>query len=425
MSIFTNLVSGLNKSIAGAPKASVVKEITPTTEQIRSRWPVYEDDEVEMAAGVLRSGRVNSLAHGDYTRQFENEFAKMVDMPYGMAVTNGTAALELALRALGVGAGDEVIVTSRSFIASASCVVNCGAEPVFADVDPVTQNISAETVRAVLTPRTRAVIAVHLAGLPCEMDDLCALVEEKRLVLIEDCAQAHGATYKGRKVGSFGHASTFSFCTDKIMSTGGEGGMLLLRNEAHWQRAWSYRDHGKDYELFNKKSTGVRFRWIHNSIGTNFRLTEFQSAIGLQQLAKLDKWLEERRIRAGILDELFEDLPALQTTPRYNHVGHANYKYYVFVRPELLKPDWDRDRILVEAAALGAPCQSGSCPEIYREDAFADGASADQLDICLPNAERLGQTSILLPVDQTLTTAEVRRMGEILRDIVKLATISE
>jgi dTDP-4-amino-4,6-dideoxygalactose transaminase len=291
---------------------------------------------------------------------------------------------------------------------------------VFADVDPVTQNVTAETVGAVLSPRTRAVIVVHLAGLPCEMDELCALVNDKQLFLLEDCAQAHGATYRNRKVGSFGHASAFSFCTDKIMSTGGEGGMLLLRDEAHWRRAWSYRDHGKDHELFTKKSTGVRFRWIHDSIGTNFRLTEFQSAIGLQQLSKLNKWLEERQTRASILDELFEDLEALRTTPRYNHVGHANYKYYAFVRPEKLKPTWDRDRILVEAAALGAPCQAGSCPEIYREGAFASGGDSNA--VCLPNAHALGKTSILLPVDQTLTTAEVRRMGEIMRDIVLSAT---
>ena len=419
MAFFANIVAELSRSFAGAPRADVASQVASAPTQIRSSWPIYEEDEVQLAANVLRSGRVNSLAHGECTKKFQDEFAKYIDMPYAIAVANGTVSLELALRSLGVGPGDEVVVTSRSFIASASCVMTCGATPVFADVDPITQNITAETVRAVLTPKTRAIIAVHLAGLPCEMDELCALTEEKGLFLIEDCAQAHGATYRDRKVGSFGHASAFSFCTDKIMSTAGEGGMVLLRNEAHWRRAWSYKDHGKDYELFTKKSPGLRFRWIHNSIGTNFRITEFQAAIGLKQLSKLDDWLEQRRLRASILDNAFEGLSVVRTTPRWNHIGPAHYKYYIFVRPEKLKPDWTRNRILVEAAARGVPCQSGSCSEIYRERAF--GGGGDDGFVLAPNAHVLGDTSILLPVDHTLKVDDVRQMGAILREVAEEA----
>jgi dTDP-4-amino-4,6-dideoxygalactose transaminase len=301
-------------------------------------------------------------------------------------------------------------------------VVTCGATPIFADVDLVSQNVTAESIRAVLTPRTRAVIVVHLAGMPCEMDDICALVNDKGLYLIEDCAQAHGADYRGRKAGSFGHASVFSFCTDKIISTGGEGGMMLLREEAHWRRAWSYKDHGKDYDLFTKKSPGRHFRWIHNSIGSNFRMTEFQAAIGLRQLTKLEDWLEARRIRADLLDQALRGAKVLRTTPRYNHIRHANYKYYAFVRPENLKPDWSRDRILNEAAAQGAPCQSGGCPEIYRERAFGGGANyVNGAASPTPNARLLGETSILMPIDQTLTLDEVRQMGKIMREVAEEA----
>ncbi len=391
----------------------------PLFRQIRSKWPVYAEDEVEAVTKVLRSGRVNSLQHGDQCRSFEAAFAKSCDMPFGISLANGTLALELALRALEIGPGDEVVVTSRSFVASASCVINAGAEPVFADVDADSQNLTAASVRAALTAKTRAIIVVHLAGYSSEMEDLCALAEEKGLKLIEDCAQAHGATYKDRPVGSFGHAAAFSFCTDKIMSTGGEGGMLLLKDEDVFLRAWSYKDHGKDYALAMQKSSEPQFRWLINSVGTNFRMTEMQAAIGIHQLKKLKFWVEERRSRARILDGMFSDLKAVRLPAARNHIGHAYYKYYMFIRPELLRDGWSRDRILREAAALGAPCGPGSCSEIYLEKAFTDRAAGHPR---FPVAKSLGETSILLPVDQTLSLSDVREMGDILRYVVLQAT---
>jgi dTDP-4-amino-4,6-dideoxygalactose transaminase len=392
----------------------------PLFRHVRSKWPVYDEDEVEAVVKVLRSGRVNSLQHGDQCRSFESAFAESCGMPHAISLANGTLALELALRALGVGPGDEVVVTPRSFVASASCVVNAGAEPVFADVDPDSQSLTAASVRAVLTDKTRAIIVVHLAGYSCELDELCALAAEKGLKLIEDCAQAHGATYKDRPVGSFGDAAAFSFCTDKIMSTGGEGGMLLLKDEQAFLRAWSYKDHGKDYALAMQKSTEPQFRWLISSVGTNFRMTEMQAAIGLLQLRKLRCWVEERRARARILDGIFSDLKVFRVPNARNHIGHSYYKYYVFVRPENLREGWSRDRILREAAALGAPCGPGSCSEIYREKAFVERAAGEHPRF--PVAKTLGETSILLPVDQTIPLGDVREMGEILRYVALQAT---
>ena len=393
----------------------------PMFRPVRSKWPVYEEDEVEAVARVLRSGRVNSLQHGDQCRRFETAFAESCGMPHAISLANGTLALELALRALGVGLGDEVVVTPRSFVASASCVVNAGAEPVFADVDPESQSLTAASVRAVLTEKTRAIIVVHLAGYSSELDELCALAAECGLKLIEDCAQAHGATYKGRPVGSFGDASAFSFCTDKIMSTGGEGGMLLLKDDDAFLRAWSYKDHGKDYALTMQKSTEPQFRWLIHSVGTNFRMTEMQAAIGLLQLSKLGRWVEERRARARILDGVFAGLKAIRIPAAGDHIGHSYYKYYAFVRNEHLREGWSRDRILREATALGAPCGPGSCSEIYLEKAFAD--RIDGPHPRFPVAKALGETSILLPVDQTIPLADVREMGEILRYVALQATV--
>lgn len=386
---------------------------------VRSTWPQYDDDEISAVSEILKSGRVNALQHGDNCSAFESEFAQLCQMPHAIAVANGTLGLELALRGLQVGPGDEVIVTARSFIASASCIVNCGASAVFADIDLTSQNISAETVKSVMTERTRAIIAVHLAGHPCDMDPLCALAQEHGIAIIEDCAQAHGATYKGRPIGSFGSASVFSFCTDKIMSTGGEGGMLLLRDMDAYRRAWSYKDHGKDYDLVKQKSSGNAFRWIHTSIGSNFRMTEMQAAIGLRQLKKLEIWIEQRRQRAAVLFDALEDLAAIRVHRPSNQVGHSFYKFYAFIDPAKLKPDWSRDRILLEAKRLGVPCQSGSCPEIYLEQAFNND---NDKSVSLPNAKSLGVTSILLPVDPTLSIEDVEYMGQTLRLVVETAT---
>jgi Predicted pyridoxal phosphate-dependent enzyme apparently involved in regulation of cell wall biogenesis len=332
-------------------------------------WPYFAEDEIEAAVRVLRSGKVNYWT-GQEGRLFEQEFAQFAGCRYAVALANGSVALELALLALGIGEGDEVVVTSRTFVASASSVVLVGAKPIFADVDPDSGNITAETVRAVLTPRTKAIIAVHLGGWPCEMDELMQLAREHDLWVIEDCAQAHGATYKGRPVGSLGHVAAWSFCQDKIMTTGGEGGMLTTNDERIWEKAWSYKDHGKSYEAVYHRQHPPGFRWLHESFGTNWRMTEMQAAIGRVVLRKVPEWVATRRRYAQILTERFRQLPALRVTVPPAHIQHAYYRYYVYVRPERLKPHWNRDRIMVELNQLGIPCTVGSCSEVYLEKSF-------------------------------------------------------
>src|SRR6266446_8989727 len=303
-------------------------------EPIRTRcfnpWPHFEPDGIEAAIRVLQSGKVNYWT-GDEGRQFEKEFAGEAGCKYGVAVANGTVALELALCALGIGPGDEVIVPSRTFIASASCAAMRGARPVLADVDPDSQNLTAETIRPLLTSRTKAIMAVHLAGWPCDMDPILELAREQGIRVIEDCAQSHGATYKGRPVGSIGDVAAFSFCQDKIMSTGGEGGMLTTNDDELWERAWSFKDHGKDHGAAHKQQTSSGFRWLHDSFGTNWRLTEMQAAIGRSLLAKLPGQLDRRRRTANILSQRFNALPALRVTIPPEEISHAYYKYYVFL----------------------------------------------------------------------------------------------
>jgi dTDP-4-amino-4,6-dideoxygalactose transaminase len=377
------------------------------------------EDEVEAAIVVLRSGKLNYWT-GEEIRRFENEFASFAGCQHAIAVANGTVALELALYGLKIGTGDEVIVPSRTFVASASCAIMRGAKPVFADVDPISQTLTANNIREVLTPSTKAIIAVHLAGWPCDMDPIIELAREHGLRVIEDCAQAHGATYKGRPVGCLGDAAAFSFCQDKIMSTGGEGGMLTTNDDELWERAWSFKDHGKDHDAAHKEQTSTGFRWLHDSFGTNWRLTEMQAAIGRSLLAKLPGQLEVRRRNANILSRRFGTLPALRVTIPPEEIGHAYYKYYVFLRPEWLRSEWSRDHLLRAIVAEGIPCFSGSCSEIYLEKAFPqDMRPAQRLQV----ARQLGETSLMFLVHPTLSEQDMLDTVRAVEKVLKGASV--
>lgn len=376
---------------------------TPVRTRPFAPWPHFSQEEVAEVTAVLASGKVNYWT-GEQGRAFEKESASFTGCAHAIALANGTVALELALYALGIGPGDEVITTSRTFIASASSIVMRGATPVLADVDPVSQNITADTIRPCITPRSRAIIAVHLAGWPCEMDPIMELAREHGLKVIEDCAQSHGASYKGRPVGSLGDVAAFSFCQDKIMTTGGEGGLLTTNDEELWRKAWAFKDHGKSYDaVFNQKHV-PGFRWLHESFGTNWRLTEMQSAIGRVQLRLLPEWRRIRNAHAATLTGCFSALPALRVTVPESHIGHAYYKYYTFVRDGMLKPGWNRDRIMNAIVAEGIPCFTGSCSEIYLEKAFAGVRPAQRL----PAAAELGESSLMFLVHPTLSESDMR-----------------
>ena len=384
-----------------------------------SPWPSYSREEADAVSRVLLSNKVNYWT-GDECREFEKEFAAWTGCRHAVAVANGTLALELALRALEIGPGDEVVVTPRTFLASASCVVAVGAVPVFADVDPESQNITAETIRAVLTPRTRAVICVHLAGWPCDMDPIMALAEVHRLFVIEDCAQAHGARYKGRSVGSIGHAGAWSFCQDKIMSTGGEGGMLTTDCREWWSAAWSYKDHGKSWEAVYERPHSSGFRWLHESFGSNWRMLEMQAVIGRIQLGRMEAWHEARRRYGTTILTALAASPALRIPVVPSEVEPGWYKCYAVGRPERLREDWSRDRVMAEINAAGVPCFSGSCSEVYLEKAFE--ATLWRPAERLPVAKELGETSLMFLVHPTLTEVEIGRTVEVACSVMAAAT---
>jgi dTDP-4-amino-4,6-dideoxygalactose transaminase len=380
-------------------------------------WPSFTPDEVDTAAAVLRSGKVNYWT-GQEGRSFESEYAASLGTEYAIAVANGTLALELALYALGIAPGDEVIVTSRSFIASASCVVARGAVPVFADVDNDSQNITAESIAGVLTQRTKAIIPVHLAGWPCDMDSIMELASAKGLKVVEDCAQAHGALYKGRQVGSFGHINAFSFCQDKILSTGGEGGLVATNDKELWDKAWSYKDHGKSFQAVYHKQHPPGYRFLHESFGTNWRLTEMQSALGRLLLRKLPEHLAVRRRNAGILAEHFSRIPGLRVPEPPASVNHAYYKFYAFIRPEHLRAGWHLHRIQEAIIAEGIPCFAGY-REMYLENAFP---SHWRPTSGMANVTELGRTSLVFLVHPTLGEADMLDTSRAVEKVMTAAT---
>lgn len=382
-------------------------------------WPYFAADEIEAVTRVLECGKVNYWT-GPEGKSFEQEFAGFCSRRYGLALANGTVALELALRAMDIGPGDEVIVTCRTFIASASAVAICGAKPAMADVHRDSQNIDANTIRVAITPRTRAIIAVHLAGWPCPMDGILALAKEFGLRVIEDCAQAHGAQYRCRPVGSFGDASAFSYCQDKIMTTGGEGGMLVFDDESLWQRAWSFRDHGKNYEAMISRKPVAGFRWVHDTFGTNWRMTEMQSAIGRAVLPKLSGWVEKRRDNSGYLNRRLAGIPGVRLTLPDEDTRHAYYKYYCFVMPDRLKPGWTRDRIVSAINAEGIWCNSGHCGEIFREKAFD---SVGRPERALPVAAELFATAVMCNVHPTLAPEDMRDTADAFEKVLSEALV--
>ncbi len=293
-------------------------------------WPHYDEDEIEAVSNLLRSGKVNQWS-GNEVKEFELACAKYFAQPYAVAVFNGTLALELALIALGIGAGDEVIVSPRGFIASASCVISVGAIPVFADIDKESQNITASSIKAVISDKTKAIIPVHLNGWPCDMPAIMELANQHSLFVVEDCAQAHGAMIDNQPIGSFGHASAFSFCQDKIISTGGEGGMVLFKDKDVYKRAWSYKDHGKRYDAVFNKQYSNGFRWLHENFGTNWRMNGMQAIIGLKQLEKLKSWNIIRNKIAQKLTACLADFAAVSVPTPAKNINHAYYRFSFFI----------------------------------------------------------------------------------------------
>ena len=393
-------------------------ELSSAAVSLLNSWPHFDSDQIYSATRVLTSGKVNTWT-GNETKAFENEFAEWCGSGQAIAMANGSLALSAAYLAVGLGPGDELITTSRTFIATASSAVLLGAKPVFADVDPNSGAITADTIAPLITPHTKAIVVVHLGGWPADMPAICDLARTHNIAVIEDCAQAHGARIQGQSVGSFGDVAAWSFCQDKIMSTAGEGGLVNTSRPDLWDAMWSFKDHGKTHEAVFGRRHSPGFRWLHERFGSNFRLTELQSAIGRIQLQLLPEWTSIRTRNALLLAEALRDLSAVRVPLPPEHLTHAWYKFYAFVQPDALADGWSRDRILSEIAALGYPALSGSCSEIYLEKCFQDAGLAPSKR--LPVARRLGETSLMFLVHPTITPEQMAGYAQAVRSVLHQA----
>lgn len=385
-----------------------------------SPWPDYDDKEKQAVLEVMSSNKVNYWT-GTKGREFEKAFAEYCRAEYAIVVANGTLALDLAWIALDLPKGSEVIVTSRTFLASVSSIVLAGLTPVFADIDRDSQNISARTITPLINENTSAILCVHLAGWPCDMDPILGLAKQHNLKVVEDCAQAHGAEYKGQPVGSIGDIGAWSFCQDKIMTTAGEGGIVATNNKEYWSKMWSFKDHGKSFAAVYEKQHPPGFRWLHESFGTNWRMTEMQSVVGLQQLEKMPQWTSIRQQYLQQIMQQAKQHEGLRVPHIPEHIEHAAYKAYVFVEPSKLNIGWDRDRVMAEINALGVPCFSGSCSEVYLEKAFDETSfrPAERLN----NAKELGETSLMFLVHPTLKQAEIDKTCDAINTVMAQAGV--
>ena len=418
-----------------------------------SPWPYFDHEMIKAVTGVLQSGKVNywtgeihHLVDGTKVRGetglFEYEFAAYHGVKHAISLANGTLTLELALEMFGIGTGDEAITTTRTFIASASACVMRGVKPVFADICQISQNITAASIEKLITEKTRAVIVVHLGGWACEMDEIREVLDRKgkefahKIYLIEDCAQSLGGEYKGRKLGSIGDAGSFSFCQDKIITTGGEGGMLIMNDDQAYRRAWAFKDHGKDFDKYNQtlkhslvdyeKAKKVSY---YSRMGTNWRMTEMQAAIGRIALTQLDSWnLAHRKKYAKMLDEGFSTIPGLKVMKAPDHIVHPYYKYYVFIDLDQLNENWNRDSAMKAINAEGVPCLFGSTWGIGKEDAwknvhFPNGEIIDmQQKDDFPNDFYVGSSVLMFQVHPTLKKKHIEATIMAVKKVMAIAT---
>ena len=388
---------------------------------------MYTLKQINNVSKILKKNKTNYWT-GLEGKNFEREFSNYHNTKYSVAVSNGSIALEIALKALNLKKTDTVLVTPRSFIISASCVLNLGLKPIFADVDD-NGNLSIEGIKEAYNKNVKAIILVHLNGLSCDLDPILKFVKKNKIYLIEDCSQAHGAVYKNKKVGSFGDISTWSFCQDKIISTGGEGGMISTNNKNLWLKIWSLKDHGKNYQSVFDKKHKTGFRWLHDDLGSNYRMTEMQAVIGREQLKSLDRQIKKRNIIANLYlnglknfyqndiikkpDFKCETCPLKQTVKKCNKCKHAFYRLNLFVNQKKI----NQTKLIEKINKNKIECNMGSCPEIYREKIFKKLKLYPKKR--LQNAKLLGETSIMFPINPNKEIKKIKQEIKVIGKIFK------
>jgi perosamine synthetase len=355
--------------------------------------PEIGEEEIRNVTEAVRSGWVSSK--GPFIGQLENRFSSYIGTKHAVAVSNGTAALHLALSVLGIGDGDNVLVPSLTFIAAANCVTYVGANPLFVDSHPGYWCIDPQAVKKKVTDNTRAIILVHLYGHPCDIDPILEIARSKNLRVIEDCAEAHGAEYSGRRVGSFGDVSCFSFYGNKIITTG-EGGMCLTNNEELADKMRMLRDHGMN----------PRKRYWHDVIGFNYRMTNLQAALGVAQLEKIERLVNRKREIARIYSEALERTERLVHSPEMPWAKSSYWFYSILVKPDI------RDRLMSRLDQQGIETRPFFYP-VHTLPPYRD-------NLVLSVAEQLSARGLNLPSGPNITDDELNYVATVVHDALRL-----
>lgn len=359
--------------------------------------PVISEDEIEAVADALRKGEVSGT-FGEYIKNFETEFAAYAGCKFGVAVNSGTSALHLAVAAAGIGRGDEVLVSASTNIATALAALHNGAIPVPVDSEPETWNLDLDLIEGLITPRTKAIIPVHLYGHPVDMDRLMEIAREHNLIVIEDCAESHGARVRGRITGSFGDMACFSFYANKVITTG-EGGMITTNDEDFTERLRLLR---------NLAFTQPRFR--HELAGFNFRMPGFVAALGLAQFRKIDKIIEEKRRVARSYTEKLEDIPGLQLPVEKDWALNVYWMYGIVVKPEY---GLSRDKLAEALDERGIQTRTFFCP--MNQQPVLMGLEGFR-EVPCPVADELWETGLYLPSAWNLSEENVAIVADAIRE---------
>ncbi len=378
-------------------------------------WPHYSNRIANLVKKTILSGKVNYWT-GNLCEKFENKFSKFIDVKYCCSISNASVGLEIALNALDIKKNDEVIVPSRTYITSASAILRVNAKPIFADIEKNSLNIDINSIKKNINRNTKAIICVHLAGYPCDMENILKIAKKNNLKVIEDCSQAHGAMIKNRSVGSFGDISVWSFCNDKIISTGGEGGMIACNNKTIYKKIWSIKDCGRSYDKIRKKTTKVGYRWLYDSIGTNFRMTEMQAAIGILQLKELKSYLKKRNRNANILRNALKKINFIDFQNVDKKLYHAYYRFTILVNKTKIKKGNSRDTILKQLINNKIPATVGVCPELYKEKVFHKFRKkyTDKY-----YAKEVGKNIICFSVDPSISEKNMQSISNKIKRIMK------
>jgi dTDP-4-amino-4,6-dideoxygalactose transaminase len=375
---------------------------------ISKNWPYYSNQEIQKVTKVLKSGKVNYWT-GNYCKKFEKLYAKKFNLNYCITVANGTVALEAVLKTLNLKKNDEVLVPSKSYQSSASAIVTSGAKPIFCDIDFNSQNLQINDLIKKISSKTRAIICVHIGGWPCEMNKITKIAREKKIVLIEDCSQAHGARINKKFVGSFGDMAIWSFCNDKIISTGGEGGMIAVKKKEIWKKIWAYKEIGKNFDKVNKnlKNKFSGFKWVHDSFGTNLRMTEMQAVLGIYQLKKLKRTISKRNYFNNLIWKSLKNHKAAIIPKVPKNIILSPYRCNIKLNFEMIKKKYNLKKIIKLLNSKEQICNEGSCSEMYLENSFKTLNLSPRKR--LKNAAKLGTISLAFFINPFMSNKDMNK----------------